>query len=121
MHHCMGPKHVCGLHVSRDVAYPRWMTTLHIEHPISDFSTWKASFDRFASLRHEYRVRSYEIFQPIDDPAYVMIQLELDSIDDANALLGRLRELWANREATPSLRGTPRVTLLDCKERTRLG
>jgi hypothetical protein len=25
------------------------MSTLHIEHPISDFTIWKAAFDRFAS------------------------------------------------------------------------
>lgn len=24
------------------------MSTLHIEHPISDLTTWKAAFDRFA-------------------------------------------------------------------------
>ena len=89
---------------------------MHIEHPISDFSTWKASFDRFANLRRECRVRSYEIYQLIDDPAYVMIRLELDNVDDANALIERVRELWANREATPALQGTPRVALLDCKE-----
>jgi hypothetical protein len=27
------------------------MATLRIEHPITDFETWKAAFDRFAEAR----------------------------------------------------------------------
>ena len=27
------------------------MTTLHIEHPITDFNAWLAGFDRFAQTR----------------------------------------------------------------------
>lgn len=97
------------------------MTILHIEHPISDFTSWKASFDRYASLRQEFRVRAFEIHQPVDDPAYVMVRVELDSLPDANALVARLRDLWADREATPGLRGAPRVAILERKERTQLG
>jgi hypothetical protein len=26
------------------------MSTLHIEHPISDLTTWKAAFDRFVAI-----------------------------------------------------------------------
>jgi hypothetical protein len=26
------------------------VSTLHIEHPISDFTIWKAAFDRFAAV-----------------------------------------------------------------------
>jgi hypothetical protein len=97
------------------------MTILHVEHPISEFTAWKSSFDRYASLRQECRVRSYEIHQKVDDPTYVMIRLELDSVADANALVVRLRDIWGNREATPALRGTPQVTILERKERTELG
>jgi hypothetical protein len=89
------------------------MTTVHIEHPISDFTTWKAAFDRAAPIRAEHRVRGFEIFRPVDDPAYVVIWLELDSVDDANAFIRRVRELWSNREATPALRGAPQVRILD--------
>jgi hypothetical protein len=31
------------------------MATLRIEHPISDFGTWKAAFDRFAEARAKSR------------------------------------------------------------------
>jgi hypothetical protein len=33
------------------------MTTLRIEHAISDFSTWKAAFDRFAGAWAQAGVR----------------------------------------------------------------
>ena len=26
------------------------MATLHIEHPVTDFGTWKAAFDRFRGM-----------------------------------------------------------------------
>lgn len=92
-------------------------TTLHIEHPISDFTTWKAAFDRAAPLRAESRVRAYEVHQPVDDAAYVTIRLDFDSRADADGFLDKLRRLWTNRDATPALRGTPQVRILERRER----
>ena len=93
------------------------MSTLHIEHAISDFGTWKAAFDRAAPLRAKGHVRSYEIHQPVDDPAYVMIRLEFDDEGSARAFLATLEQLWTNREATPALRGAPRARILERRER----
>ena len=93
------------------------MTTVHIEHPISDFTTWKAAFDRAAPLRAESRVRAYEVHRPVDDPAYVIIHLDFDSEADAQAFVDKLRRLWTNRDATPALRGTPQVRFLERMER----
>jgi len=93
------------------------MTTVHIEHPISDFTTWKAAFDRAAPLRAESRVRAYEIHQPVDDPAYVTIRLDFDNTADASAFVDRLLQLWTNPAATPALRGTPAVRLLERMDR----
>ena len=93
------------------------MTTVHIEHPISDFTTWKAAFDRAAPLRAASRVRGYEIHRPVDDPAYVTIRLDFDSAEDANGFLDKLKPLWTNRDATPALRGTPQVRILERMER----
>lgn len=91
------------------------MTTVHIEHPISDFTTWRAAFERAEPLRTQSRVRSFEIHQPIDDPGYVTIRLELDNVTDARAFLDRLRQLWGNPDAAPALRGTPQVRILERK------
>ena len=93
------------------------MSTLHIEHPISDFATWKAAFDRAAPLRAKGNVRAYEIHQPVGDPAYVMVRLEFDDEDAARAFLGILEQLWKNPEAAPALRGVPRARILERRER----
>ena len=93
------------------------MSTLHIEHPISDFATWKAAFDRAAPIRAKGQVRAYEIHQPVEDPAYVMVRLEFDDEGAARAFLGMLEQLWKNPEATPALRGVPRARILERRER----
>jgi hypothetical protein len=93
------------------------MSTLHIEHPISDFFTWKTAFDRAAPLRVKGHVRAYDIHQPVDDPAYVMVRLEFDDEGAAGAFLTTLEQLWKNPEATPALRGVPRARILERRER----
>ncbi len=92
------------------------MTTVHIEHPISDFATWKTAFDRAAPLRAASRVRAYAIHRPVDDPAYVIIQLDFDTKDDATAFAEKLRQLWTDRAVTPALRGTPTIRFLERME-----
>jgi len=61
------------------------LATLHIEHPITDFQTWKAAFDRFAGKRLEAGVTAHRIHQPVDDPAYVLVQLDFPSVEQAQA------------------------------------
>lgn len=93
------------------------MSTLHIEHPISDYLTWKAAFDRAAPLRAKGQVRAYEIHQPVEDPTYVIVRLEFDDTGAARAFLTTLEQVWKNAEAAPALRGVPRVRILDRRER----
>lgn len=92
------------------------MTTLHIEHPISDFVTWKAAFDRAAPLRAKGNVRAHDIHQPVDDPAYIMVRLEFDDEGAARTFLGMLEQLWRNPESAPALRGAPRARILERRE-----
>ena len=93
------------------------MSTLHIEHPISDFVMWNAAFDRAAPLRAKGQVRAYDIHQPMDDPAYVMVRLEFDDEGSARAFLAMLEQLWNNPEAAPALRGVPRARVLERRGR----
>lgn len=69
-------------------------TVLRIEHPVPDFAAWKAAFDSDPVGREQSGVRHYRILQPIDDPGYVMIDLEFDGPDEAEAFHAALRELW---------------------------
>ena len=93
------------------------MPTLHIEHPISDFSTWKAAFDRFAAIRTESGVRQHRVQRPVDDPHYVLIDLDFDSTRQAETFLEFLRtRVWTSRESSPALSGTPQTRILVAAE-----
>lgn len=89
------------------------MTILQIEHPISDFETWKAAFDRDPLERRASGVRSYRVLRPIDDPRYIKVDLEFDSSDEAKGFLGKLEEMWNSGAAAPALRGSPKVRFVE--------
>ena len=46
------------------------MTVLRVEHPITDYDTWKSAFDRDPADRKGSGVRRYRIYRPVDDPRY---------------------------------------------------
>lgn len=90
------------------------MPTLHIEHPISDFPTWASAFGRFAGARREAGVREESIRRPVDNPKFIVIDLEFDSIDEAEAFLHFLRtEVWAVPGNSPALAGSPETMILE--------
>jgi hypothetical protein len=90
------------------------MHTLHIEHPIADFTMWKAAFDRLADKRKNAGVRQHRVQRPVDDPAYVLIDLDFGSSDEAEAFLEFLKSrVWSSREASPALTGAPQTKILD--------
>jgi hypothetical protein len=70
------------------------MYILRIEHPISDFDGWKRAFDSDPVDREKSGVRRYRVLRPIDDPKYVIIDLEFDTASQAEALLGAMRVVW---------------------------
>jgi hypothetical protein len=89
------------------------MVTLHIEHPVSDLDTWRAAFDRFADLRAKSGVRAHTIWQPVDDPGYVLIDLDFDTTDQARSFETFLRtRVWAVPDNSPALAGTPITRIL---------
>jgi len=94
------------------------MTVLRIEHAISDYDTWKAAFDRDPADRKGSGVRRYTIHRPVDDPLYVMIDLDFDGVSDAEAMLAKLHEVWQSAAAAPALGGTPGTRILEQVEAT---
>ena len=76
------------------------MVTLRIEHPIFDFVSWKKAFDSDPVGRERSGVRRYRILRPLDDPNYVMIDLEFDTASQAEALLAAMRNVWKNVDGT---------------------
>jgi hypothetical protein len=70
------------------------MPILRIEHAVPDFANWKQAFDSDPVGRERSGVRRYQILRSIDDPNFVMIDLEFDSKAQAEGLLAAMREIW---------------------------
>lgn len=96
------------------------MTTVHIEHSIKDFATWKAVFDSFGDMRAEHKVRRYEVSRPVDDPRFVMIRLEFDSTTEAEAFLTTMRGIWERPQAATVLGSTPQTRIAETVEAREL-
>jgi hypothetical protein len=89
------------------------MATLQIEHAISDFEVWKKAFDDDPVRRKESGVRRYRVFRPLDDPRYVKIDLDFDSVDEAETFRAALEGLWGSGRAAPALAGTPQTRIVE--------
>jgi hypothetical protein len=73
------------------------MLILQIEHQVGDFDTWKrAAFDADPIGRARMGVRRHRLARSLTDPNRVMIELEFNSLDDAERMHAALRELWQN-------------------------
>jgi hypothetical protein len=87
--------------------------TLHIEHSITDLETWLAAFERFEEARQKAGVRAQRIHQPVDDERYICVELDFESVEQAQAFKDFLEtRVWSSPEASPALEGTPRARIL---------
>jgi hypothetical protein len=92
------------------------MPTLQFEHAIKDYAMWKAAFDRDPINRRGLGVRRHRVYRPLDDPNYIVGELEFDTTADAEACRTALHELWGSPEAAPALLGAPQVRIVDAVE-----
>jgi hypothetical protein len=90
------------------------MYTLQIEHGIKDFSLWKSAFDLDPVNRAASGVTAHRISRPVDDPHYVVVELDLGSREQAEALLASLQQkVWNSPAAAPALQGAPKTRILE--------
>ena len=90
------------------------MFTLQIEHAIKDFDMWKAAFDRDPVDRAGSGVRAHRISRPVDDPHFVVVELDFESRDQAEALLAKLQEkVWNSPDVAPALSGAPKTRVVE--------
>lgn len=71
------------------------MPILRIQHAVLNFDGWKRAFDNDPIDRKTSGVRRYQVHRSIADPNFVMIDLEFDSVAEAERVLEKLRHLWA--------------------------
>jgi hypothetical protein len=90
------------------------MFTLSIEHAITEFATWKSAFDRFADARVKGGVIGDRIGRPIDEPRHLIIDLDFETREHAEAFRQFLTNVvWSNPEASPALVGRPTARVLE--------
>ncbi len=70
------------------------MPIVRIEHTVPSFEKWKQAFDHDPADRKGSGVRRYQVLRMQDDPNYVMIDLEFDSIAAAEAFLRTMEGIW---------------------------
>lgn len=86
--------------------------TLHIEHGITDYPTWKAAFDRFADARSQAGVTAHRIRLLENDPRQIVIDLDFDTSHLAHAFSAFLHQkVWVTGNA-PALVGAPVTRIL---------
>jgi hypothetical protein len=71
------------------------MYLLRIEHPVPNYDIWKQAFDSDPVGREKSGVIRYRVSRPLDDPNYVIIELEFDTQIQAEALLDAMRGVWS--------------------------
>ncbi len=85
------------------------MYILRIEHPVPDFDGWQKAFDSDPVGRDKSGVRRYRVLRPVDDANYVMIDLEFDTVSQAEALLAAMRVVWGRVEGTIMMNPKARI------------
>jgi hypothetical protein len=71
------------------------MPILHIQHSVPNFEGWKRAFENDPIGRKASGVRRYHVHRSVSDPNFVMIDLEFDTVAEAEKVLEKLRLLWA--------------------------
>ena len=87
------------------------MTVLQIEHKISNYDGWKKAFDSDPIGRKKSGVKRYRIYRPVDDPNYIIVDLEFTDIEHAQMALQALKSLWSKVEGT--IMFAPKTRMLD--------
>jgi hypothetical protein len=89
---------------------------LHIEHPITDYETWRTAFERLTDARRTAGVVGGRVARPIEDPHYIMLTLDFDTTERASAFLRFLEtHVWTSEAAAPALAGRRRTTILEAE------
>jgi hypothetical protein len=70
------------------------MPIVRIEHAVPSFEAWKRAFDSDPADRKGSGVRRYQILRLRDNPNFVMIDLDFDSLAEAEAFLRTMQQIW---------------------------
>jgi hypothetical protein len=91
------------------------MVVIRIEHAVPDFNAWKQAFNSDPLGRQQSGVRCYRALRPLDNPNFAAVELEFDTLIEAEAMHLRLQEVWGHVAGT--VIGAPHAKLFDLVER----
>lgn len=94
------------------------MPILRIEHSVPDFGGWKHAFDSDPADRKGSGVRRYQVMRSADDPNYVLIDLEFDTLEQAEGLLTKMRRVWTGEGR--NVMTNPQARIVDTVETIEL-
>ena len=63
------------------------MIVLQVEHNVSSYDGWKNAFDNDPINRKKSGVKRYQVYQSVEDPNYVVIDLYFDSLEESAGAL----------------------------------
>lgn len=97
------------LHQGPPFHWRRYAGSAH--HAITDISSWLEAFAQFAAVRKAAGVTEEHIWQPVEDPQYVVVDLKFETTTAAAAFRSFLYErVWS---AEPSVMvGSPSAVVL---------
>ncbi len=80
------------------------MTTVLVQHRVSDYTAWKAVYEGINDLLVESGVRRHEVKQLVEDPNMVVVSHEFDGIDDARRFVseGRVKAEMSRAGLNPT-------------------
>ena len=94
------------------------MPIVRIEHAVPNFDKWKQAFDSDPADRKGSGVRHYQVLRAQDDPNYVMIDLEFETLHEAEAFLRTMQRIWGG--PGKAVMQSPRARIADQVEAREL-
>jgi hypothetical protein len=92
----------------------QFIVILQIEHKVPNFDGWKKAFESDPINRKKSGVSRYRILRSTEDPNYVIIDLEFESLNEAEDALAALHNLWTKVEGQVMM--NPQTRILDLVE-----
>jgi len=88
------------------------MAVLLVQHHITDLDTWLDTYARYAPEREQGGVKEAHVFQPDNDPQYIVVIHFFDTTEAAEHFRTFLREqIWTSTDVR-GLRSDPQAMIL---------
>ena len=90
------------------------MPVVRIDHAVQDFYLWKQAFDGDPADRKGSGVYRYQISRRVNEPNYVMVDLEFTNSSAAEAFLTAMQRIWSG--AGKAVMQNPRACIAEVFE-----